>query len=146
MMALKFSLCALGKLICNFEIRAITGSNLNNTQIMVVTIVIINVLIASILLYIARRLWLLRQKFQRINNKLIAINRSAGAALAGTPNAIYKGQMGLSQLKQRNEPLQVQILRVRQVLSLLSVGQQAWQRFSFPNTAFLRRQMPRFRK
>ena len=113
---------------------------------MVVTIVIINVLIASILLYVARRLWLLRQKFQRINNKLIAINRSAGAALAGTPNAIYKGQMGLSQLKQRNEPLQVQILRVRQVLSLLSVGQQAWQRFSFPNTAFLGRQMPRFRK
>ena len=145
MMALKFSLCALGKLICNFD-RAITGSNLNNTQIMVVTIVIINVLIASILLYVARRLWLLRQKFQRINNKLIAINRSAGAALAGTPNAIYKGQMGLSQLKQRNEPLQVQILRVRQVLSLLSVGQQAWQRFSFPSTAFLGRQMPRFRK
>ena len=145
MMALKFSLCALGKLICNFD-RAITGSNLNNTQIMVVTIVIINVVIASILLYVARRLWLLRQRFQRINNKLIAINRSAGAALAGTPNAIYKGQMGLSQLTQRNEPLQVQILRVRQVLSLLSVGQQAWQRFSFPNTAFLGRQMPRFRK
>ena len=145
MMALKFSLCALGKLICNFD-RAITGSNLNNTQIMVVTIVIINVVIASILLYVARRLWLLRQRFQRLNNKLIAINRSAGAALAGTPNAIYKGRMGLSQLKQRNEPLQVQILRVRQVLSLLSVGQQAWQRFSFPNTAFLGRQMPRFRK
>ena len=145
MMALKFSLCALGKLICNFD-RAITGSNLNNTQIIVVTIVIINVVIASILLYVARRLWLLRQRFQRLNNKLIAINRSAGAALAGTPNAIYKGQMGLSQLKQRNEPLQVQILRVRQVLSLLSVGQQAWQRFSLPNTAFLRRQMPRFRK
>ena len=113
---------------------------------MVVTIIVINVLIASILLYVARRLWLLRQKLQRVNNKLIAINRRTQAALAGTPNAIYKGQMGLSQLKQRNEPLQVQIQRVRQVLSLLSVGQQAWQRFSFPNTAFLGRQAPRFRK
>ena len=113
---------------------------------MVVTIIVINVLIASILLYVARRVWLLRQKLQRINNKLIAINRRTQAALAGTPNAIYKGQMGLSQLKQRNEPLQVQILRVKQVLSLLSVGQQAWQRFSFPNTAFLGRQRPRFRK
>ena len=111
---------------------------------MVVTIIIINVLIASILLYAARRLWLLRRRFQRLNNSLIAVNRSAGAALAGTPNAIYKGQMGLYQLKQRNEPLQVQILRVRQVLSLLSVGQQAWQRFSFPNTSFLGRQT--FRK
>ncbi len=113
---------------------------------MVVTIIIINVLIASILLYAARRTWLLRRRFQRLNNILIAVNRSAGAALAGTPNAIYKGQMGLSQLKQRNDPLQVQIQRVRQVLSLLSVGQQAWQRFSFPNTAFLGRQTPRFRK
>ena len=111
---------------------------------MIVTIIIINVLIASILLYAARRLWLLRRRFQRLNNSLIAVNRSAGAALAGTPNAIYKGQMGLYQLKQRNEPLQVQILRVRQVLSLLSVGQQAWQRFSFPNTSFLGRQT--FRK
>jgi hypothetical protein len=114
---------------------------------MVVTIVIINVLIASILLYIARRIWLLRQRIQRINNTLIAVNRSAGAALAGTPNAIYQGQMGIYQLKQRNEPLQIQIQRVRQVLSLLSIGQQAWQRFYFPNTAFLGRQtISRFRK
>lgn len=114
---------------------------------MVITIVIINVLIASILLYVARRIWLLRQRIQRINNTLIAVNRSAGAALAGTPNAIYQGQMGIYQLKQRNEPLQVQIQRVRQVLSLLSVGQQAWQRFYFPNTAFLGRQTTRrFRK
>lgn len=87
---------------------------------MVVTIIVINVLIASILLYVARRLWLLRQKLQRINNKLIAINRSTGAALAGIPNAIYRGQMGIYQLKQRNEPLQIQIQRVKQVLSLLS--------------------------
>ncbi len=110
---------------------------------MVVTIVIINVSIALILLYVARRVWLLRQKLQRINNTLIAINRSAGAALTGTPNAIYQGQMGIYQLKQRNEPLQIQIQRVRQVLSLLSVGQQAWLRFSFPNTAFLGRQPTR---
>lgn len=113
---------------------------------MVVTIIIINVLIALSLLYTARRLWLLRRRFQRLNNILIAVNRSAGAALAGTPNAIYKGQRGFYQLKQRNEPLQVQLQRVRQVLSLLSVGQQAWQRFSFPNTAFLGRRTPRFRK
>ncbi len=113
---------------------------------MVVTIVIINVLIALLLLYIARRVWLLRQKLQRLNNKLIAINRSTGAALAGTPNAIYTGQRGIYQLKQRNEPLQIQMQRVRQILSLLSVGQQAWQRFSFPNTNFLGRQAPRFRK
>lgn len=117
---------------------------------MVLTIVIINVLIASILLYVARRIWLLRQRIQRINNTLIAVNRSAGAALAGTPNAIYQGQMGIYQLKQRNEPLQIQIQRVRQVLSLLSVGQQAWQRFSFPNNTLfnsrLVRKTPRFRK
>ena len=113
---------------------------------MVVTIAMINLFIALILLYVARRVWLLRQKLRRINNTLITVNRRTQAALAGTPNAIYKGQMGIYQLKQSNEPLQVQIQRVRQVLSLLSVGQQAWQRFSFPSTAFLGRQAPRFRK
>lgn len=60
---------------------------------MVVTIVIINVSIALILLYVARRVWLLRKKLQRINNTLIAINRSAGATLTGTPNAIYRGSI-----------------------------------------------------
>ncbi len=117
---------------------------------MVETIIVINLLIASILLFVARRIWLLRPRLQRLNNTLTSVNRRTQAALAGTPNAIYKGQMGIYQLKQRNEPLQIKIQRVRQVLSLLSIGQQAWQRFSFPNTTFLNsrlgRQTPSFRK
>lgn len=96
---------------------------------MVTTVVIFNLIIALILLYVARQVWLIRKKLKRINNKLIAVERSTQVALSTTPNAIYQGQMSIYQLKQRNEPLQVQIQRMKQVLSLLVIGQQTWQRF-----------------
>lgn len=98
---------------------------------MVTIVVIFNLIIALVLLYVAGRVWLLRQKLKRINNTLIALERSTQAALVGTPNAIYQGQTGIYQLKERNEPLQLQIQRMKQVLSLLAIGQQVWQRFLF---------------
>lgn len=98
---------------------------------MVTIVVSFNLIIALILLYVAGRVWLLRQKLKRINNTLIAIELSTQAALAGTPNAIYQGQTGIYQLKHRNEPLQLQIQRMKQVFSLLAIGQQVWQRFLF---------------
>lgn len=116
---------------------------------MVTIVVIFNLIIAAILLYVARRVWLIRLKLRRINNKLIAIERGIQVALSSTPNAIYRGQMGIYQLKQGNEPLQLQIQRMRQVLSLLTIGQQTWQRFflaSSPFNARLTRAAKLFRK
>lgn len=116
---------------------------------MVTIVVIFNLIIALLLLYIARRVWLIRQKLRRINNKLIAIERSTQVALSGIPNAIYQGQMGIYYLRQRNEPLQVQIQRMKQVLSLLAIGQQTWQRFFFAGNPFkpgLRQPAKLFRK
>lgn len=103
---------------------------------MVTIVVIFNLIIALILLYVAGRVWLIRQKLKRINNTLIAVERSTQAALAGTPNAIYQGQTSIYQLKQGNEPLELQIQRMNQVLSLLSIGQQIWQRFFFAGSPF----------
>jgi len=103
---------------------------------MVIIVVIFNLIIAAILLYVASRVWLIRQKLRRITNKLIVIERSTQVALSITPNAIYQGQMGIYQLKQGNEPLQLQIQRLRQVLSLLTIGQQTWQRFFLAGSPF----------
>lgn len=116
---------------------------------MVTIVVIFNLIIAAILLYVARRVLLIRQKLRRINNKLIAIERSTQVALSITPNAIYQGQMGIYQLKQGNEPLQLQIQRMKQVLSLLVIGQQTWQRFFLAGSPFklgLRQRTKLFRK
>jgi len=116
---------------------------------MVTIVVIFNLIITAILLYVASRVWLIRQKLRRINNKLIAIERSTQLALSSIPSAIYQGQMNIYQLKQGNEPLQVQIQRIKQVLSLLVIGQQTWQRFFLAGTPFkpgLRQPAKLFRK
>lgn len=96
---------------------------------MVTIVVVINTLIALILFYVAWRVRQLRWQLMRIADTLIAVERSTHAVLHGAPNAIYRGQQGIHKLGQGNEPLQLQIQRVRQVLSLLGLGQQLWRRF-----------------
>ncbi len=95
---------------------------------MVTVVVVINLAIALMLLYVAWRLRLLRQRLARVANTLSAIERSTHAVLWGAPNSIFLGQAGIYRLRQGNEPLQLQLQQVRQVLSLLVLGRQAWQR------------------
>jgi hypothetical protein len=96
---------------------------------MVTVVVVINLAIALILLYLAWQLRQIRQRLARLAITLIAIERSTHAVLWGAPNTIFVSQAGINQLRQGNEPLQLQLQQVRQVLSLLVVGRQAWQRF-----------------
>jgi hypothetical protein len=97
---------------------------------MVTIVVVINLAIALILLYVAWQVWQIRQRLARIADTLIAAERSTHKVLRGAPDAISIGQQSIHQLRQGKEPLQLQLQRVRQVLSLLVLGQQAWQRFS----------------
>jgi len=97
---------------------------------MVTVVVVINLAIALILLCVAWLVWQIRKQLAKIANALTAYERSAYAALHNAPNKIYKGKLGIDKLRQGNEPLQLQLQRVRQVLSLFFVGWRAWQRFS----------------
>ena len=101
---------------------------------MVTVVVVINLAIALMLLYVAWRLRLLSQRLARVANTLIAIERSTHAVLWRAPNAIFVSQAGIHQLRQGNEPLQLQLQQVRQVVSLLVLGRQAWQRLR-PSTS-----------
>lgn len=96
---------------------------------MVTIVVVTNTLIALILFYVAWRVYQLRLRLARIADTLIAVERSSYAVLHKAPNAIYRGQQGIDKLRQGNEPLQLKIQRMRQVLSLLGLGQQLWRRF-----------------
>lgn len=95
---------------------------------MVMVVVVINLTIALILLVVAWQLRLLKVRLARIANTLIALERSTHAVLWGAPNTIFVSQQGVYRLGQGNEPLQLQLQQVRQVLSLFAIGQQAWQR------------------
>lgn len=95
---------------------------------MVVTVVVFNFTLAIVLLYIAWQVQQLQFHLRRIADTLTLWQRNTAAVLQGTPDAIYTGQQGIKQLRRSNEPLQLQIQQVRQILILLGIGQQVWRR------------------
>ena len=113
---------------------------------MLIAIVFINTFLALVLFYIAWRLQRLRRRLGRMADRLIAYERSAQAALRGTPDAIYLGQQGIHRLRQRQQPPDVRLQRVRQVLTLLGLGQQVWQRFMVVRkTQFIQKGLAKYR-
>lgn len=96
---------------------------------MVTVVVMINMLISLMLLYVAWQVWKLKQKLAKIADRLIAAERSTYVVLHGAGEAIYKSQGNIHNLRRKNQPQQLQIQRVRQILSLLVGGQQVWRRY-----------------
>ena len=97
-----------------------------------VIVVVINTLTALILLYVAWKLRRLQRRLRRIVDELTGIERKTSALLHQAPNAIAKGQTSINKLRQGNEPIQLKLQRVRQILLLFGLGQQAWRRSIFP--------------
>ncbi|GAX44772.1 hypothetical protein NIES4075_57910 [Tolypothrix sp. NIES-4075] len=96
---------------------------------MVTVVVIINLLISLILLYIARRVWQLKKRLANIANRLAAAERCTHAVLDKAPSNISRRQQNIHNLRQGNQSIQVQIQQVRQIFSLLLVGQQIHGRY-----------------
>ncbi|MDF2388165.1 hypothetical protein JMG10_42475 [Nostoc ellipsosporum NOK] len=95
---------------------------------MVTVVVVINILISLILLYVAWRVWQLKQKLAFIADRLTVYERNTHAVLSNAPKNIYTGQQNLHNLRQGNQGLQVQIQQVRQIVSLLFLGKRFWGR------------------
>ncbi|WP_414549053.1 hypothetical protein [Anabaena sp. CCY 0017] len=93
---------------------------------MVTTVVVINTLISLVLLYIAWRVWKLKQWIGRIADKLNAYERHSHGVLYKAPENIGISQQKIHSLRQGNEKLQVQIQQVRQIISLLLLGKRFW--------------------
>lgn len=111
---------------------------------MVTVVVVINLAIALILLFLAWQFWQLRQRLAIVADTLIAVERSTHEVLRGAPASISLGQQGIHRLRQGNKPLQLQLQQVRQVLSLVVFGQQAWKRFS-RRTPLLKQPLAKYR-
>jgi hypothetical protein len=89
---------------------------------MLVTVVIMNVLLAIGCFYVAWRVWKLRLALSKAADALISAERSTHNVLSGAPQAILKGQMGSRQLRQSYQQLEPKFRQVEQALSLLSLG------------------------
>ena len=112
---------------------------------MLIAIVLVNTFLALVLFYVAWQLQRLRRWLARMADRLTAYDRSTQAALRGTPDAIYLGQQGIHRLRQRQPP-DVRLQRVRQVLTLLGLGQQVWQRFTVVRrTQFIQRGLAKYK-
>ncbi len=97
---------------------------------MVTVVVIINTLISLALLYVAWKVWRLKQWLAKLADKLIAAELSTYTVLHRAPKAIYRGQQNIHDLRRRNQLLELQIKQARQIFSLLAMGQQFWLRYS----------------
>ncbi|GAA6622254.1 hypothetical protein [Scytonema sp. NUACC26] len=98
---------------------------------MVTVIVVLNMLISLTLFYMAWQIWLLKRRVARIADILSAAERSTHAVLHKAPTAIYVGQRNIHNLRQGNQPKQLQIQQVREIFSLLAFGEKIWRRYFF---------------
>ncbi|MEH2374630.1 hypothetical protein [Nostoc sp.] len=96
---------------------------------MVILVMLVNTLISLILLYVAWRVWQLKQQLAYIADRLTAYESCTHAALNKAPENIYLSQDNIYNLRQKNQALQMQIQQVRQIISLLLLGRQIWQRY-----------------
>jgi flagellar biogenesis protein FliO len=112
---------------------------------MVKIVVVINTLIALMLLYVAWRVRQLQLKLGQIADSLSAYECQTHAALRGTPVAINTGRLVIHQLRQGPQP-DLQLIRVQQVLTLLGVGKQIWQRTRLTRRSrFFRKALAKYR-
>ena len=105
---------------------------------MVILVVIINTLVSVVLLYVAWRVWQFKQQLAYIADRLTTYESCTNAALNKAPENIYLSQQNIYNLRQRNQALQIQIQQVRQIISLLLLGRQIWQRY-FPKLELISR-------
>lgn len=93
---------------------------------MVTIVVAINLILSALLLYLARRIWRIRQQLARIADTLIAIERCTHSVLRDAPEIIYCGQDSIYRWRQGSEPLQLQLIQLQQAISLALLGWRTW--------------------
>jgi hypothetical protein len=96
---------------------------------MVILVILVNTVISVILLYVAWRVRQLKQQLEYISDRLTIYESCTHAALNKAPDNIYLSQENIYNLRQKNQVLQMQIQQVRQIISLLLLGQQIWRRY-----------------
>ncbi|MCC5640370.1 hypothetical protein LC593_31965 [Nostoc sp. CHAB 5844] len=103
---------------------------------MVTLVVIINTLISLLLFYIAWQVWQLKRRIAFITDRLTAYEQCSQTLLSQTPQNLDISQQNIRNLRLRNQSLQFKIQQIRQIVSLLLLGQRAGQRYFRPSNSF----------
>jgi hypothetical protein len=97
---------------------------------MVAIIVTINILISILLLYVAKRIWLLKRSFTNLKNIFNIAEHNTHAVLSAAPNAIYGRQTAIKNLRNTNQAFDSKFQKSSQVLSILLMTSRYWRRRS----------------
>ena len=95
---------------------------------MLFLIIAINLSISLLNLYIAIRIWQLRVLTARITAILINYENYFNLVLRVAPKTIYRGQNGVHLARQRYQLLQLQVVKVKQLIWLLNQSYQIWRK------------------
>lgn len=93
---------------------------------MVTVVVVANLLIALTCLYVAWRVWKLRQVLATVANAVAIAERNTYRVLSRAPQGISRGQIGTSQLRSRYQKLRLQVQRLEEILQLINLLQRSW--------------------
>jgi hypothetical protein len=93
---------------------------------MIFLIIAVNLSITLLNIYIAVRIWQLRELLSRITAILINYEGYFNLLLRVAPQVMYQGQGNISQLRQRYQLLQLQSIQIKQVIWLINQSYRIW--------------------
>ena len=94
---------------------------------MLVFVVICNLLIALVNLFIAWKIWQLRQVLAKLADILIAVELTSRKLLSAAPAALAPGKKRTRNLKESYRQLKLQLQLLRQILTFLGLVNKIWQ-------------------
>ncbi|MEB3886311.1 hypothetical protein [Lyngbya sp. CCY1209] len=89
-------------------------------------VVLINVTIAVGCFYAARRIWALRYRLLRLEQRIVLLERRVDRLLRQTTQVFERQQIRTYNLKHQYLRLQIQLEQIRKILALLSLGLGIW--------------------
>ncbi|TAE61254.1 MAG: hypothetical protein EAZ76_09380 [Nostocales cyanobacterium] len=95
---------------------------------MVILVIFINLFISIIFFYLAIQIWLLKQKLVLITNSLNSYQIIINEILYTSIASIYTGKEQIHNLRYKNQILQLQIQKLRQILDLIILGRNILQK------------------
>lgn len=96
---------------------------------MVILVVLINIFISIIFFRMAIQIWLIKQKLILITDSLSSYESLSNTALDTATESIYTGKDKIYSLRQKNQNLQLQIQKLRQILNLMILGRKILQMY-----------------
>lgn len=96
---------------------------------MLIFTIIINLIITLFNLYLAVKIWQLRQKLSLITQELNKCEILIHSLLVTTPNLLLQKQNNIYHFRQKYQLLQLQIKQTKQIMILLNWLYRSWHRY-----------------